>query len=235
MILFCPRCGAQMATMFRGAAFETSWTCSECGVASEPPGMLAPSDDEVTYGLDEWPVIDRAALTAALAADGLPYRWEAGVVLVVPEPLEAVVDGILDDLEGLSTEAADAEATEDEEPAGEDDVGGEDGGEDDGGGEDDAGEDEDEIPADGGEEAQAAMADLFVTADRLQRAPADKLLAGELAALAEVVAESLPPYGIEDLTWRRIQELTTDVEEAADDMEVADRARALRELLRPFV
>ena len=217
-----------MATTFRGAAFETDWTCSECGVASEPPGMLAPSDDEVTYGLDEWPVVDRAALTAALAADGLPYRWEAGVVLVVPEPLEAVVDGILDDLEGLTTEATEDEgpAEEDDEPAGEDE---------DDDGDNDGEEDDDEVPADGGEEAQAAMADLFVAADRLQRAPADKLLAGELAALAEVVAESLPPYGIEDLTWRRIQELATDVEGAADDIEVAERASALREFLRPFV
>ena len=61
--------------------------------------MLAPSDEEVGYGLDEWPVPDRVALTTALSGDGIPYRWEADVVLVVPAVAEDEVDVLLDHLE----------------------------------------------------------------------------------------------------------------------------------------
>ena len=101
MILFCPRCGSEFPAKFRGEWFDSGPICSDCGVAvGDPPAMLAPSEAEMTYGLDEWPVADRAAVTSALVDDDVPYRWEAGVVLVVPDAVEALVDGILDDLEG---------------------------------------------------------------------------------------------------------------------------------------
>ena len=220
MILFCPRCGAELASEFRGAAFETSQKCSDCGVAADPPAQLAPSEAEVTYGLDEWPTGDRVTLTGALAEDGIPYRWEAGVVLAVPEAVEEVVDGILDDLE-----RSDADWV----AGGEDDGGKDDGGEDDGG-EDGAGE-----PADGGEEAQAAMSELFVLADRLQHSPSDLILAGELAATADVAAASLPPYGIDATAWQRINDLAAAVVDSEDEDSVAATAVVLRDHLRPFV
>ena len=214
MILFCPRCGAELATEFRGAAFETSPRCSQCGVAAtDLPPMLAPSDAEITYGLDEWPIADRVTLTAVLATDGIPYRWEAGVVLCVPEEVEEVVDGILDELEASG---------EDGEGEGE----GEDGGDAEAG---------DEEPADGGEEAQAAMSDLFVVADRLQHAPRDMLLAGELVEVADVAATSLPPYGIGPAMWRRINDLAAAVVDAEDELAVMESAAALRDFLRPHV
>ena len=214
MILFCSRCGAELAAEFRGAAFETSPRCSDCGVAStDPPPMLAPSEAEITYGLDEWPVADRVTLTALLAADDIPYRWEAGVVLSVPEEVEEVVDGILDDLEATGEDGVGAGEGEDE----------------------DDGDAEAEEPADGGEQAQAAMSDLFVLADRMQRAPSDMLLAGELVEVADVAAASLPPYGIGPAMWRRVNDLAAAVVDAEDELAVMETAVALRDFLRPYV
>jgi hypothetical protein len=203
MILFCPRCGAQFPQGFKGEWFDTAPTCSECAVAVEdPPPMLAPSDAELTYGLDEWPVSDRAALVAALSAEDIPYRWEEGVVLVVPEEVEDVVDGILDDLESTDETI---------------------------GGPDDA------APIDGGEEAQAAMADLFVAADRLHRSPWDTEAAVALDDLADVVAESLPPYGVDAATWQQIADLALVVGESDDEQSTLDSTAALRDFLRPLV
>lgn len=202
MILFCPRCGAPLPERLKGEWFDSAPLCAECGVAmAEPPAMLAPSDAEVTYGLDEWPVEDRAALTGLLAADDVPYRWEPSIVLVVPEAVEDLVDGILDDLEG----------------GGADPWGGADG------------------AADGGEEAQAAMVDLFVAADRLQRSPENLEVAVELDELADIVATSLPPYGIDHAAWHRIGQLALAVGASEDQEATVEAASALRDFLRHYV
>jgi hypothetical protein len=105
MILFCPRCGSELASRFKGEWWSTDEACGECGVAlAEPPASLAPSDDEIAYTLDEWPAADRAGVTQALIDLALLYRWEPGLVLVVPMSAERTVDQVLDDVE----EAADA-------------------------------------------------------------------------------------------------------------------------------
>jgi len=250
MILFCPRCGAEFPQAIRGEWLESSRQCSDCGVAlADPPAMLAPSDAEVTYGLDEWPVVDRSALTGALTEDAIPYRWESAVVLVVHESVEAVVDGILDDLEGTTDkvpEEVEPAAVPDEIPDDGDESDGDDSDDesdgdgdesDDDDSDDDEPDDENAI-ADGGEEAQAAMSDLFLAADRLQHAPWDIVLAEELAVVADIVGVSLPPYGIDAATWSRIHQLALAVDEAADgddDAVTAERTIALREFLRPYV
>ena len=99
------------------------------------------------------------------------------------------------------------------------------------------GADEDE--GDGGAEAQAAMGDLFVAADRLQHDPTDARMVADALEAEIVVADSLPPYGVERPVWRRIQALAEtlagDLQEAADDETVAADARALREYLRDLV
>jgi hypothetical protein len=192
MILFCPRCGSELPHKFRGEWFDSGPTCSDCGVAVvDPPGMLAPSDAEMTYGLDEWPVADRAAVTGALVDDDVPYRWEPGIVLVVPDSVETLVDVILDDLE-----------QSDDDPVGEGDVA----------------PDVDIDPgADGGEEAQAAMADLFVVADRLHHAPWNPELNAELERLTDIVGAILPPYGMDASVWRHIHQLATAITLPADD------------------
>ena len=98
---------------------------------------------------------------------------------------------------------------------------------------------EDDDGVDGGEEAQSAMADLFVATDRLQHAPADPDVVVEVLDAANIVTDSLPPYGVARPVWRRIQELAstvvTDLEDAVDEETVAADARALREYLRDLV
>ena len=102
------------------------------------------------------------------------------------------------------------------------------------------GEDDEGAVADGGAEAQEAMGDLFVAADRLQHDPLDDRMAADLLVAAGSVGVSEPPYGIERPVWRRIQELAAtlagDLEaEAVDEDTVSADARALREYLRDLV
>ena len=98
---------------------------------------------------------------------------------------------------------------------------------------------EDDGGIDGGEEAQGAMSDLFVAADRLQHDPADVSLGAEVVAAATTVGACAPPYGIERPVCRRIQALAAtlaaDLEEALDEETVAADARAVREYLRDLV
>lgn len=97
----------------------------------------------------------------------------------------------------------------------------------------------DDDEGDGGAEAQAAMGDLFVAADRLQHDPTDARMVADALEAELVVADSLPPYGVERPVWRRIQALAEalagDLQEAADEETVAADARALREYLRDLV
>jgi hypothetical protein len=98
---------------------------------------------------------------------------------------------------------------------------------------------DDAAEEDGGDEAQGAMAELFVAVDRLQHDPADPDVAADVLYAAGAVSASSAPYGIERPVWRRIQGLAstvvTDLEEAVDDETVAADARALREYLRDLV
>ena len=98
---------------------------------------------------------------------------------------------------------------------------------------------EDDDVAEGGDDAQAAMGDLFVAADRLQHDPQDDRMAADLLMAAGTVSVSAPPYGIERPVWRQIQglaaALASDLEEEADEETVAADARALREYLRDLV
>jgi hypothetical protein len=128
-------------------------------------------------------------------------------VLCVPEIIEGLVDGILDDLEQSAGDGV--EASEDDDDADE--------------------------PPDGGEEAHEAMAELFVLADRLQHTPADIVLIEELATVADVAAASLPPYGIGVPVWQRINDLAAAVDDAEDELAVIESAIALRDYLRPIV
>ncbi len=212
VISFCPRCGAEFQIEILGEMIRATVRCPDCRLAiTEVPAMLAPSDNEVGYELVDWPVSDRGAVSAALVGVDIPFRWESGLVLVVPGDVEEQVDGLLDEVQaefaGPSPEAAlDADAEGEE--------------------------------ADGGEEAQAAMADLFVAADRLQHEPFDKGIAQDLVDAATAVGESLPPFGIERPVWRGIQTMATAVVtalEADEDEQIVSTARELRDFLRDFV
>jgi hypothetical protein len=186
--------------------------CPDCRLAiTDIPAMLAPTDDEVAYVLDDWPVSDRGAASAALGEADVPFRWEEGLALVVPAAVEEQVDGILDQLQ-----AELAAEPEDELEAAPDD-----------------GED-------GGEEAQAAMANVFVAADRLQHEPFDKGAADDLAAAATTVEASPPPFGIKRALWNRIAQMAAGLGSQlkgadVDGEAVMLSARELRDLLRDYI
>jgi len=248
MTLFCPRCGAEFGQEFKGEWFSTAVRCADCGITvADPPLMLArgPADDEVEYSLTDWSVPERATATTALAEVDIPYRWEPGLILVVPAVAEDEVDLLLEELDvadeadGPAPDAASGGLADENDPAGDGEA--EDGAAEDGAAEEDdvggAAEEDDDV--DGGEEAQAAMADLFVVADRLQHDPADVHLGAKLAGLAATVAASSPPYGIARPVWRQIQGLSatvvTGLEQGGDDDTVAADARSLRDFLRDLV
>ena len=159
---FCPRCGALFAPDVNMEFSTTQLLCVECGLAlEEPPQVLAPAevdDEQVAYDLIEWPPEDRAIATADLVELEIPYRWEDGLVLVVPAAAEAQVDALLDEIDENA-------ATDDEALIG---LG------------TDTGED-------GGEEAVTAMGDLFVAADGLQHGAFDEQRVVEFMEAAAAV------------------------------------------------
>lgn len=213
---FCPRCGAFFAPDVNMEFSTTQVLCVDCGLSMEdPPAMLAPSandDDQIAYDLVEWPPEDRTIATADLVELGIPYRWEENLVLIVPAESEEQVDAILDEI--------------DENALG-DDFDGE-------------GLLPDEGGQDGGEEAAAAMSDLFIAADGLSHQTYDEQRVVEFIEAASAVAQSLPPYGIEAIVWNRVQTeasaIVTALEKGDDDDEdVTVAARSLRDLLRHYV
>jgi hypothetical protein len=214
VINYCPRCGAGFEAEPMGEWIRANIRCPDCRLAiTEVPAMLTPSDDEIGYELDDWPVSDRGAVSAALDEVGIPFRWEEDLVLVVPAPAEEQVDGLLD---GIQAEAAAAQSPEA------------------------ALEAEGDFEADGGEEAQAAMAEVFVAADRLQHEPYDKGAADDLAAATTTVEASPPPFGIDKRLWSQIAAMAAGIGaqlEApdSDGEAVALCARELRDLLRDYV
>ena len=204
----CPHCGADYTAGVNAA-------CRECRLAPDPAAepTLPPSEDpeeEVAFELATWAAGERVAVGIALDEEDVPWRWEAGGLLVVREFDEAVVESMLVDL---------AE-------------------------EDGAGDDEGwaATAAEGGddlaEQAQTAMGDIFVVADRLIRAPEDGELILELARLASVVEDSRPPFGIDRRMWEEIATRSwaiTAAAEQSDDDTVSDGARDLRDYLREYV
>jgi hypothetical protein len=99
-------------------------------------------------------------------------------------------------------------------------------------------EPEEQNGADGGEEAQTAMADLYVAADRLKDDAYSEGAASDFLAAAAAVGACLPPYGIERQVWQQVQDLAAvviaDVEKQ-DDAAIITDARTLRDFLRQYV
>ena|GEM_PF-1864813 len=213
----CPRCGAVYSPDVSMGFVQSRVPCGDCGLALEDPrGMLAPSgndDDQIAYDLVEWPAEDRVIATDDLVELDIPYRWEEGLVLVVPAAAEEQVDALLDEIDenAVSEEDALLEVGRGEE--------------------------------DGGEEAVDAMGDLFVAADALHHARYDEEKVVEFIEAAGAVGSCHAPYGIEPQVWRRIQHQASAIVEALekgsddgdDDESVTDAARSLRELLRHYV
>jgi hypothetical protein len=119
VITFCPRCGAQFPVEISSYLVRTDVRCRDCRLApTEVPPVLAPSEDEVSYDLSDWPVIDRGPVTAALVEMTIPYRWETGLVLVVPAAVEEAVDRLLEEFQGVAADQAGATEEGDEDADG---------------------------------------------------------------------------------------------------------------------
>jgi hypothetical protein len=193
----------------------TQLLCVECGLALEdPPEVLPPAendDEQVAYDLVEWPPEDRTIATADLIELGIPYRWEDGIVLVVPASAEEQVDALLDEIDENA-------ATSDEDAL--IDVG--------------TGED-------GGEEAATAMSDLFIAADGLQHTYDEEKVVEFMEAAASVASCLPPfgiePI-VWSRIQNEASAIVTALEkgnDGDDDEGVISGARALRDLLRHYV
>jgi hypothetical protein len=104
---------------------------------------------------------------------------------------------------------------------------------------DDLDELEETTTEDGGEEAQEAMSDLFVAADRLMHDPGDVEVVDDLLAAAGSVDTLLPPFGVAPGAWDQVRALAAavrdDLDADADDDVVVRDAQALRDVLRRYV
>lgn len=217
----CPFCGAESVPSDAG--------CWDCRVSLDetPPPALVSDDrvDEVIYELDNWAVSARVELTATLAERGIPSRWEPGLTLVVREIDDDVTESVLDEMEDTALAGPGGQAGSEGTQV--DDSGGV------------APGDHDDESDDDGAVAQAAMADLFVAADRLMHAPDDEVVAAELGVAAGIVDDSDPPFGIDVDLWQKVRELAAvlsdDLDGKLDEEAVAADARRLREVLRPYV
>ena len=83
------------------------------------------------------------------------------------------------------------------------------------------------------------LSDLFVAADRLANSPSDLALCGDVVDAAGP-ARSMPvPFGVEENSWRMIQQHTSSLVDAIEveepDDVVGERARILSDLLRAYV
>jgi hypothetical protein len=212
---FCPRCGGFFAPDVNMEFSTTQVLCVECGLALEdPPEVLPPAendDEQVAYDLVEWPPEDRTIATADLIELGIPYRWEDGIVLVVPASAEEQVDALLDEIDENA-------ATSDEDAL--IDVG--------------TGED-------GGEEAATAMSDLFIAADGLQHTYDEEKVVEFMEAAASVASCLPPfgiePI-VWSRIQNEASAIVTALEkgnDGDDDEGVISGARALRDLLRHYV
>jgi len=85
--------------------------------------------------------------------------------------------------------------------------------------------------------AQAAMADLFLAADRLWHAPGDPQLLSEFDRQAELIVGTSPPFGVEPSAWEHVASLCAAVVDAdpGDEDLVEAGALALRSFLRDYV
>ena len=186
-------------------------TCPACGHSLQPPFARATLQDgapAVEYQFEEWAAEDRAAAADALTARVVPFRWEPGLILAVAAHREADADAVLDELEATGALAEDAALPEVDEEWGQ------------------------------GEDAFAALGELFDAADRLFHTPTGSTAASDLRQSGATVRGSSPPYGFDPQVWRTAGELASQVESLlteGSNEEIQARAQVLRDALAPHV
>jgi hypothetical protein len=209
----CPFCGAELSF--------AAERCRDCNL-SQDPGLepALPADDsiaEVAYEVSDWPVGSRLRLTGMLAERGIPWRWEPVLNLVVREEDDVATEAALDEIEAEELGGGDigADVENEGDSAGDDDDDEFDEGEDEED-DDEEGDDEADGEDDDGAVAQAAMADLFVAADRLMHEPDSLTIAVDLDTAADVINASPAPFGIDDDVWSTIRRQAAEVRAALD-------------------
>ena len=214
MEALCQTCGADprdglIGGIARGDA--AAGTCPHCGRSLTVPfarALLGESDSAVEYEFEGWEAEDRAAASEILTSRVVPFRWEPGLILAVAGHREADVDAILDTLD----EAA-AGPSEDVLPEAADDWG-------------------------EGEDAFAALGDLYDAADRLFHTPTGTTAANDLKEAGAIVRAAPPPFGFDSQLWRPAGELATQIEalltEGSND-DIKARAEVLRNTLADHI
>ena len=215
MDVLCQTCGADPRDGLGGKVplgDVGEGTCPHCGRSLTVPfgrALLGESDPAVEYEFEGWEPEDRAAASEILTSRVVPFRWEPGLIMAVATHREGDVDAILDTLD----EAAGAENDEGVLPEAEDDWG-------------------------EGEDAFAALGDLYDAADRLFHTPTGTTAANDLKEAAGIVRRSAPPYGFNPVLWTTAGELATQLETLLTDCsndDIRAGAEALRDVLAEHV
>ncbi len=171
---------------------------------------LDPDAEQVVYELGDWPEEQRAQLVDALVADGISFEWDENGDLAVLETDEERIEAMLDAIEYPDSLPVD-DGTE--------------------GGADAGGED--------GLLANDTLSELFVAADRLMHDAEDHEGVLSLVDAARMAASLPLPFGFAPAVWADINEqvgaLRHALEGEADDEDIMNRARTLRNLLRDYV
>lgn len=192
------------------------------------PIVLADDAESTEFGLDEWTDVDRALLTESLVESEVPHRWE-GTTVVVAQDAEDTVDDLLDAIEAGELLSADRDGAQ-------------------------------EAP-DGALESIFLAADrlardpldvrardaLLDIGERIQADHPPYAFAPRTWARAVSGVEGIVEHVHDDATGERPRpgrvggsgrtgrSDDSDPDSDAAGAEVAERARALRDLLRPFV
>jgi hypothetical protein len=169
--------------------------------------MTEPESDELAaYDLADWGPELRARLDELLSRDGITATWEEDDLVVAENDADAV-ETLID-----AIDAPDALPV-DEDEGGDAGAGAEDGGK--------------------------TLSDLYVASDILMNDPTNSQAVIELLEAADRAGVAAVPYGLDEDTWvevRAVAEALADrLGDEADDTEVADAARRLRELVQPLV
>jgi hypothetical protein len=215
MEVLCQTCGADPRDGLGGKLAlgdVAAGTCPHCGRSLTVPfgrALLGESDSAVEYEFEGWEADDRAAASEILTSRVVPFRWEPGLIMAVAAHREADVDAILDTLD----EAAGGADAEGVLPEAEDDWG-------------------------AGEDAFAALGDLYDAADRLFHTPTGTTAANDLRQSGEIVRRAAPPFGFSPVLWRTAGELATQLEGLLDNGsndDISAAAEALRDVLAEHI
>ncbi len=186
----------------------------------ETDGLVA---DEVVYDLADWEPELRATLDRLLDGEGVAHRWgqqSSPTSWMTPDAVSGPASPPFTSTQLVVAER-DADLVEElidelDHP--------------------DALEVEDDDGDDGGAEVMSA---LYITADMLASAPGNTQAAEELLEVTHAAGEVTVPYGLDPAVWTELvamaERLAGCLREGADEDEVIETARLLRDALHPLV